>query len=267
MCGSLELVRYAVLFRHGAFYTRDLTADGQHFIFIVNNTFSFDREINSLRRDDVWGYYKPFRFVAWFSGFGKSSCSISQNMYDHHSGHLLYTATTSFVYVDRQTRRPCELPKWFVERAEEYLNKINPIINHALEKKSIASIPVEVTLVFSYEIKALMSDCDKNGHVNQTAYVKWCSDVGVLAAGLGRYRNFKKDIGMYALKELSVQYIGETLVDETVLVQTWEDTNEEMTVHFVIKKKDKVIFYAKLKHFDEGLADVGPVTDISGAKL
>ena len=162
------------------------------------------------------------------------------------------------------------------DKREDPVNSLNgllnalkntPIINHALEKKSIASIPVEVTLVFSYEIKALMSDCDKNGHVNQTAYVKWCSDVGVLAADLGRYRNFKKDIGMYALKELSVQYIGETLVDETVLVQTWEDTNEEMTVHFVIKKKDKVIFYAKLKHFDEGLADVGPVTDISGAKL
>ena len=121
--------------------------------------------------------------------------------------------------------------------------------------------------VFSYEIKALQSDCDKNDHVNQTSYLKWCSDVGALVADFGKYPNFKKDIGMYALEEISVFYIGETLVDETVVVKSWEDPNEERTVNFVIKKKDKVIFIAKLKHYDEALTDVKTVTQATTAKL
>ena len=248
MCGSIEIVRHSILAPHGAFYFRDLTADGLHLIFIASNKFSIEKEVHYLRRDAVWGYYKPYRFVAWLSGVGKSSFAICQNMYDHHSGQKLYSATTRFVYIDRHTRKSCELPDWFITCAKEFLNKTSPTTNHALQKNSVIPMPREV---FSYKIKALQSDCDKNAHVNQAAYLKWCSDVGALAADLRKYPYFEGDIGMYALEEISVKYIGETLVDETVVVHTWVDPNEVRTVHFVIEKKEKVVLNAELKYYDE----------------
>ena len=229
-----------------------MTSDGVHVLFIASNKFKIEKELRHIRRENVWGYYKPYRFGAWLSGVETSSFTVCQNMYDHRSGRKIYSATSVMVFANRQTRKPSKLPDWFVTRAEEFLKTTSPIINHVIEKTSVNQllIPSEC---FSYEIKALQSDCDSNNHVNQAAYVKWCSDVGALAANAGKYISFKKDIGLYAIEEINVQYIGETFMDETVVVNTWEHSNEHYTAHFVIEKKEKIVFNAKLKYYNENM--------------
>ena len=246
-CQSIELVRRSILDPHGAFFIKELTSDGSHTLFIASHKFRIEKELHYIRRVNVWGSYKPYRFEAWVSGLGKSSFSVCQNMYDHNSGQKLYSATSVMVFSDWQTRKASKLPNWFVSRAEEYLKTINPVMNHVIEKSSDIHIPKDS---FSYEIKALQSDCDQNNHVNQAAYIKWCSNVGALAVDAEIYKSFKKDIRLYALEELHVQYIGETFMDETVVVYTWENTNERNAAHFVMKKEETIIFKAKLKYYE-----------------
>ena len=40
-------------------------------------------------------------------------------------------------------------------------------------------------------------------------------------------------------------------MNETVVVNTWEHENEHYTAHFVIRKKEKIVFNAKLEYYDE----------------
>ena len=225
-----------------------MTSDGVHVLFIASNKFHIEKELRHIRRENIWGYYKPYRFGAWLSGVGTSSFTVCQNMYDHRSGRKIYSATSVMVFANRQTRKPSKLPDWFVTRAEEFLNTTSPIINHVIENTSVIQILIP-SECFSYEIKSLQSDCDSNNHVNQAAYVKWCSDVG--ARMLENIPRLRKTLGYMILQKSMFSILEKLLLMKQWC--TWVHSNEHYTAHFVIKKKEKIVFNAKLKYYNENM--------------
>ena len=156
------------------------------------------------------------------------------------------SATSVNVHVDRKTRKPCPLPEWFLNRAKTFLSA-SKLLTQSIERVDVPSVPKNA---FSYEIKTLQSDCDSNLHVNQAVYLRMCSDVSALATEAGTYKHFTKDIGMYALESMHIQYLGEAVMDEKILVFTWEDSEEEKTLQFVMQNNSKWIFHAKLRYHE-----------------
>ena len=259
ICKSLELVRRGVLSPNGAFYFQDLFSDGSHTMFVAGNIFNIEKEVNYIHREDIWGSATPLRFRSCVTHVGKSSLSINQYMYDHKTGRKLMSSITKLVYVDRKTRKSSQLPDWYTTKIRIFLTE-NKIPNQSIEKSVAVSVPNDC---FSYEVKALQSDCDRNFHVNQCVYLRWCSDVGALAAELGMYKYFMKDIGVYELKNIHVQYFGEALMDEKILVFTWEDLDDARTLHFIMKNKGGHIFQATLKYFEEQSNDNMNISPVS----
>lgn len=228
---------------HGFFFNPELISGGNRLIFVAAINFSFSKEAHRVR-DDIWGYKRPFRFVSYLSDVGKTSFTVTEDMFDQTTGIKIMAGVIKVVYIDGQLRKPAVLPDWFVTNVQQYLqNKVN----HSLVKADIVGVPEGA---FRYEVYALQSDCDTNFHVNQATFLKWCTDAGAIAALNGKYNSFTDDIGLYALENINVQYSGEVLRNERVDIYTWEDKFESRTLHFSMKKDGDLVFSAKLKYYN-----------------
>ncbi|WAR05073.1 hypothetical protein MAR_020442, partial [Mya arenaria] len=142
---------------------------------------------------------------------------------DYRSGETLVKAEMSFVYVDFKTRKPCPFPDWYNQLKEgQELTKPS-------ERLVTPDIPHEA---FKFDLQSAFSDIDHNGHVNQSVYVKWCTDAGTEAALKGHYSGFKGNIGTYPMNTFELKYVGEVLANEPVVISTWQDKDNHLVLHF-----------------------------------
>ena len=241
------MTQRSILNPNGGFRIRELTRDGLHTTFVASQNITLEKEASLIRQGETWGLVKPYRFQAYLSHVGKSSFAVTQFMYDHKTGRKLMSATTKLVFIDKKTRKPSRLPDWYIEKARRFLTGNNEL-NQSLEKVASVTVPKHC---FSYEVKALQSHCDLNFHVNQSEFLKWCTDVGALVSESETYRYFKKGLGTYAIQNIYSQYLGEAVMDETILVNTWDDIEDERKLHFTMSKDGRQIFQAELKYFAE----------------
>ena len=167
-------------------------------------------------------------------------------MFDYKSGKKIQSCVNKIVNVDAKTRKPVILPNWFTSKANQFLDQKRKE-KQSIDKTDPVNIPDNA---FQYDIKALQSDCDSYMHVNQANFLKWCTYAGAMAVLNRKYKSFTEDIGMFAIETLSVQYKGEVLRDETVIVYTWEDDSEPRTLHFALKKYASLVMFAKIKYYE-----------------
>ena len=191
--------------------------------------------------DTVFGLNKPFRFKLYISHVGNTSFVYSIDMYDFNTGAKYGRCDSKVVYVDAKTRRPVKLPQQWIEEAKHSMIKHN-IKPRDINKLGLFKVPDSA---LTYKLKVLHSDCDRNLHVNQSIFVRWCADA--LYYYFRKRTNNDEEMGFH-IEKLAVQYIGEVLVNDTVCVNVWVRSEE---IFFAIMNGfGKQIFNAVLRLHD-----------------
>lgn len=237
MAKLFECIRYSVL-PHG-FGHFDRLKDVEHSIFMASTSYHVTDQGNLLNARTHWGMKYPMYGLLNIIYAGSSAFSFEIKLNNYCTGELLISAVMTFVYVDYKTRKPAQFPAWYDE-----LKKLKPL-GPALSRLATPDVPENV---FQYEIVSSFSDIDHNGHVNQSVYVKWCTDVGTEAALKGCYSVFTDNIGKYPLDILEMKYLGEGLVDEVFIISTWQDNASPLVLHFTITKLGKITFVAQFTY-------------------
>ena len=206
---------------------------------MASTTYTLSKEANSLRGKTHWGRNFPLYSDLKVLYVGKSSFSFEIKLRNYKTAMPICTAVLTFVFVDFKTRRPVSFPTWFRDESAKipWLRDSSPP-----QRLPTTTCPPNV---FRYETKALFSDIDFNGHINQSVYVRWCTDAGAEAASKGIYPDFKHDIGVYDIEKMEVKYIGEGMVNEEFVVLTWQDVIIPRTIHFQVTKQGKPTFVGR----------------------
>ena len=241
-----EAIRYVALPAGFAYYER--FRDKDHSIFMAGTIYRVSKEANNLRARTHWGRNFPLYAELKVFYVGKSSFSFEILLRNYKTAVEICSAVLTFVFVEFKSRRPVPFPTWFREKCLERHDLRNGTPPPRL---STTEGPSDV---FKYETKAMFSDIDFNGHVNQSVYVRWCTDAGAEAATNGFYRDFKQDIGFYDIEKMEVKYIGEGMIDEEFVVMTWQDDIIPLTIHFIIMKQGKPAFVGRFSYTKDSLA-------------
>lgn len=231
-----ECLRYSVLL-HGFGYF-DRLKDDEHSMFMASSTYRVTDQGNLLNTRTHWGMNFPMYASIEIIYSGTSAFTFEVKVSDFNTGASLMSGYFTFVYVDFRTRKPALFPDWYnnVKSAKKF--------GPPLPRLPTPEIPQSV---FQYEVCAYYSDIDQNGHVNQSVYVKWCTDAGTEAAVKGRYQGFTDNIGKYPLDTLEVKYIGEGMVEDNFVVNTWQDKQSPLVLYFAITKENKLTFVGRFK--------------------
>jgi len=208
-------------------------------MFMASTQYHITEEGNNIFAYKDWGTNLPMYVTLRINYAGKSAFSFIIHITNNDTCDLLYSSTLTFVYVEYKTRKPVPFPDWYNQLKEQ--QKFDP-------PQPRLPTPVIPPGAFTFQVKSSFADIDHNGHVNQSIYVKWCTDAGTEAALKGNYSRFADNIGKYPLDIFEVKYIGEGFVGETFVVYTWQDSTVPLVLYFAITKMEKITLVARFKY-------------------
>ncbi|CAH1794138.1 unnamed protein product [Owenia fusiformis] len=165
---------------------------------------------------------------------GNSSILSMANAYHGVNNGWLIKSKNTIVTVDPETRRPKPLPSWWKEKYRPICSESGPF-----KKEKI----LKATNCYRYETKVRWSDTDRYKHTNQASYIYFCLDAATDASLSNFYENIQGDFCKYHIKKITMGYHGESVANDTVVIETWQMEDKD-TVHFQISKKgiENVIF-------------------------
>jgi len=177
---------------------------------------------------------------------GRTSFSFVSKLTNDQTGEFLGELLLKYVLIDRNTRKATPIPLSFAEKYSKHQKK-----NVEFSGLGIKDAPKPPTEVFRMKAIPLHSDTDRNSHVNQSVYIRYCSDCATEAALSGVYRHFSSDMCWYPLLEMNIYHANESLANEELSVETWQDPEDFRIIFFVIKRKDTMLFRASTLFYPE----------------
>ncbi|MEN8228543.1 MAG: acyl-ACP thioesterase domain-containing protein [Bacteroidota bacterium] len=147
------------------------------------------------------------RVETWHKGmerlFGLRDFRVSDN-----SGGILGVASTAWLILDNQTRRP-------VRSTEEVLHlgrNDESVFEEKLEK---IRLPDEMEAL--NHRKVLFSDLDIIGHVNNVKYMEWCIDAATTELNTDR-----------EIREIEINFMHEALLGDEIIISGVEESGMNM---------------------------------------
>jgi acyl-ACP thioesterase len=141
-------------------------------------------------------------------------------------GNILGAATSTWMILDRTTRRP------------KSVDIVKPVLYLATQQDILeANPPLLPTLTETGETvsrKVMFSEVDQNGHVNNTRYIDWSID----ALSSDWHRSHR-------ISELIINYIAEVRPDETILIARGPAGEHSQSVQG-LREDGKVIFRTRI---------------------
>lgn len=182
------------------------------------------------------------KYVLDIAQVGRTSFSFLTRLFDAEKGELLAELMLKYVLIDRSTRRPTPLPDTFLQKYKD----LKPAVVSPMDLTIKAFPPLEDVdrKVFKMKALPLHSDTDRNNHVNQSVYLRYCCDCATEAALKGVYRRFTSDICWYPVEEISLHHVNESLVNQELIVSTWQDSFNFQLIHFLIYNNNKLLLKA-----------------------
>lgn len=170
---------------------------------------------------------------------GKTSLVFNMEFIDGTTKEVFGENIIKSVRMNRKTRRPMAFPDWFYEKYKSYTESTVP---NVLTKQPLPEIPKNA---FQFVVVPRHSDTDRNNHVNQSSYIKFCMDVATHASLSGYYAYYTQDMCLYAPLHWTISYVGECVANDNLHVYTWQDDDSAPShIQFSILLKDRVIFHA-----------------------
>lgn len=151
--------------------------------------------------------------VTWTSGFERFYATRQFQMYNS-KGEELAKASSLWVFLDINKRRPIRIPNYIIEKYS---------VTKQENFKEFSSIEVEGDLLFkSGEFIVAENDLDNNNHVNNIRYIEW------LLIGLAERQN------KYQIKRLAMNYKKELLLGDRVCTEIIETEHDNKLYHKVM---------------------------------
>ncbi|XP_013414901.1 uncharacterized protein LOC106176880 [Lingula anatina] len=184
-----------------------------------------------LYRQFPVGIAQPLECRTGLDSVGGKSLVLRSTCLDAQTNQVLAEAKLVMVSVNLTTRKSVALPKeefshlsWS-QQSTSKLTMLKP-----------AKTPPDA---FHKEIIVVPSNIDHNGHVNQSIYVRFCTDVAVLAQRAQKLKyKFTKYIDEYKVKSMQCLYLSESDLDDKLVVYVWDESNSG-NVHFDIENNTK----------------------------
>lgn len=179
------------------------------------------------------------RFVMELKEVGKSSVVFDTCLYDGDTGTRLGRNLLKFVQINTQTRRPQPFPDWFQTKFSHLR------VTGRITELNKSILPETPDNCYKWPVIVRYSDLDKNFHSNQATYIKLCMDCATKASNAGYFRHFKNDMCWFNVEKIAINYIGESLADDELVICVWQDEKEETKIYFSVLKEKKRIMFAE----------------------
>lgn len=170
---------------------------------------------------------------------GEKSLTYMTELKDGSTKETLGETLLKFVRISRKTRRSISFPEWFIKSLETHES---PQKQQFRSKTALPEIPDNA---FKFLVVPNYSDMDRNNHVNQSSYIKFCMDAATHASLSGHYVHFNDDMCLYAPLLWTISYVGESRANDELSIYTWQ--NESLSpehIEFSILLNDRLIFHA-----------------------
>lgn len=210
-----------------------MTSDRMAFMISSEVVFSKDLYDFSIKK-------APLRLHVLGGYVGSSSLNTITRMFDSTEEKLLASNITQVVSIDTETRRPKPLPDWWRDKYAESAKLHVSLKFDNIEHPSDAS---------TYQCHVAWSDTDAYGHTNWASYARYVVDAAHHCSRKGDLKHFDSNIG-HGLHKTELHYCGESFMDDTLTVYTWEDKNDSKMLYFDICKGDTSIFQSRFYFFD-----------------
>ena len=185
-------------------------------------------------------YNSSLKVTVWISYVGNTSFVWEYIVSDYVTGAQLAKAFTQMVLVDVASRRPMKIPD---EMRQRIVNARSPII---------PQFPTKSANPYRFRLSVASSDTDYNQHTNQAVYVRMCMDAVSAGALKGQF-SFPKEVAYYNPKSLTVNYVKESRMGETLEFACWEDGNKPLSICCEVSKGSEVICQCQME-FENGAA-------------
>lgn len=171
---------------------------------------------------------------------GKTSVQFVVEFKDGNTREVYGENLIKMVRMSRKTRRPVTFPEWFYEKYDSYRNSYGS--TQALPRDALPKIPDNA---FKFDLIPRHSDSDRNNHVNQSSYIKFCMDAATHASLSGHYVHFNEDMCLYAPLLWTISYVGECRANDELSIYTWQsESSSPEHIEFSILLNDRLIFHA-----------------------
>lgn len=181
--------------------------------------FRLNIKINSLPK-----LSENIKIITWPGKISGITASRGFEMYGSTSGEKLCVASSDWLVINLDTRKPQRLDKYF---KSEFLNP---------DKIALEKIPAKFNFRGNFDelfkIKTFYTDLDMNGHVIAHNYFKWLQDAATINHN-GKTPSF-----------IQMNYINECKLDETISIRCNKDDN--ISYLGFNETSDKVAFTAGL---------------------
>ncbi len=176
---------------------------------------------------------------------GNSSLSKVSCIREKRTGRELAWNSTSYVAVDKTTRKPTQL-------SDRWRQKYEPLV---VKNQKFKFQPLfRPTKTSNYEVKVRWEAVGKYKHANYLAYISFCLDAAMEGLVKGRLVKFHGDIHVYSyhVKKLQAMYRKETLAGDVLDVAVWQNTDNPFLLHFDISKNADTVFQCSMEFYDPG---------------
>ena len=203
---------------------------------------------------------------------GKSSMNIHTAVILPSRSLTLATCEVQSVLVDRESRRPAPHPDWWREKfgcftdperqlkvtVEGEPNQTGTLgqgskshggaglVSRGETCQVVQDLPIRDG-VTSFDLTVNHSDSDAYGHLNWTAFVKYCLD----AVMTGVSKDASRLMATRAVKSVKISFVGEGSVGQRLRVKFWKDEVVSEALHFRIVDLDsgQLITYAFVEFY------------------
>lgn len=170
---------------------------------------------------------------------GERSITNVTELRDGSTKERLGETFLKFVRFSRKTRRSISFPEWYIKSLELHES---PQKQQFRSKTALPDIPDNA---FKFRLVPNYSDMDRNNHVNQSSYIKFCMDAATHASLSGHYVHFNEDMCLYAPLLWTISYVGECRANDELSIYTWQsESSSPEHIEFSILLNDRLIFHA-----------------------
>ncbi len=167
---------------------------------------------------------------------GKTSQQRVIEIRSLYTGKLLHYTVGLFVHVDPVTRRPTPVPK--------NIRAFTGYQKYFIPRTKARDIPPNAYVT---SVRVQMSDIDRNGHMNQSHYIRVCHDAMCDAASSGFLSRMKGDLAKHRIKSVASLHQGEAKAGDALLISTWVERGEPLIIHTAVKRQQTDIMQCTME--------------------
>ncbi|XP_071158784.1 uncharacterized protein [Mytilus edulis] len=171
---------------------------------------------------------------------GTTSLIFRTKLKDVNTETILVDRYMMVVGMNASSRRPEKHADWFIQKYSGLKDTEVPLMTKS-------EIPTPPFNCFTQTLVVRYSDLDYNYHTNQSVYIKICHDCAAAACNSKKLLPFEGDISLYPILFIDVRYLGETLAEDKLSINVWQDDADLATLKFVIYKDERKVNYTVMK--------------------